>query len=517
MTQPPVKGEQVRSGPAGDETTAGQRGGLSRRQFLRAGAGLAAGLGLAAPALQFLAGCAPVQRLPASLWDKLAASLQGPLLRPGDQAFVERATPWALQHAGPLPGGIARCASAADVRTCLQWAQANDVPLVARSGGHSYAGYSTTTGLMIDVSSMNSVAVDTGTGRATLGGGARNRDVYAACRPLRRAVTHGRCYGVGVAGLVLGGGVGFNMRAHGLTCDQLVATEVVLADGHIIQCSASENADLFWACRGAGGGNFGIHTAFTFETFAVERLTVFQITWSDRIAETLAALQSVSLAAPAALGLKVSLVARKQAGATVLTLSALGQLAGPMAEVNELFAPVFALQQPAQVDIHEADYWDGQEFLSEVGHPEYSHERSRFVPAALSDEAIQAILDNLNAWPGTSLAATWKYFLLGGAVDAHAPADMAFVHRGHAMLSSIELEWLPEDGAERIAENEEWLAAFHNEMEQYTSPFCYQNFIDPSQEDYLHAYYGDNLPQLQAVKRQYDPANLFHYPQAIPL
>jgi hypothetical protein len=196
--------------------------------------------------LQLLAGCAPVQRFPARRWDELAASLEGNLLRPGDPAFVARATPWALQYAGVLPGGIAQCTSAADVSTCLQWAQANHAPLVARSGGHSYGGYSTTTGLMIDVSLMNSVAVDEATGLATLGGGARNRNVYAACRPLGRTVTHGRCYDVGVAGLVLGGGIGFNMRAHGLTCDQLVATEIVLADGRILTCSEDENADLFW-------------------------------------------------------------------------------------------------------------------------------------------------------------------------------------------------------------------------------------------------------------------------------
>ena len=490
---------------------------LSRRQFLRAGAGLALGVGLGAPALQLLAGCAPVQRFPARRWDDLAASLEGKLLRPGDPAFAARATPWALQYAGVLPGGIAQCTSAADVSTCLQWAQANQVPLVARSGGHSYGGYSTTTGLMIDVAPMNGVAVDEATGLATLGGGARNRNVYAACRPLGRTVTHGRCYDVGVAGLVLGGGIGFNMRAHGLTCDQLVATEIVLADGRILTCSETENADLFWACRGAGGGNFGIHTSFTFATFPVATFTVFKVTWTEQLAAVLAALQTMSLAAPNALGLKVSVIARKEAGATVLSIQLLGQLDGPIDQVNELLAPVFAVQQPAAADIHEAYYWDGQEFLSDAGHPEYSHERSRFAPGAIADDGIQTILANLTAWPGTGLVATWKYFLLGGVIDDLAPDEMAFVHRGYAMLTSIELEWLPTDSAEVVAENKRWLNAFHDEMEQYTSAFCYQNFIDPSQENYLHAYYGDNLPRLQDVKRAYDPGNVFHYPQSIPL
>jgi FAD/FMN-containing dehydrogenase len=115
------------------------------------------------------------------------------------------------------------------------------------------------------------------------------------------------------------------------------------------------------------------------------------------------------------------------------------------------------------------------------------------------------------------LVATWKYFLLGGVIDDLAPDEMAFVHRGYAMLTSIELEWLPTDSAEVVAENKRWLHAFHDEMEQYTSAYCYQNFIDPSQENYLHAYYGANLPRLQDVKRTYDPGNVFHYPQSIPL
>lgn len=490
---------------------------ISRRQFLQTGSRLVIGVGLGLPSLQWLAGCSPVRPPQTRIWDELAANLQGTLLRPGAPNFAERAIPWALQYGATLPQGIAQCAGEADVQTCLQWAQSHKIPMVARSGGHSYAGYSTTTGLMIDVSSMNSVAIDPSTGVATLGGGARNKNVYAACRPLGRAVTHGRCQNVGVAGLVLGGGIGFNMRAHGLTCDQLLETRIVLADGRTLTCGEKENADLFWACRGGGGGNFGIHTAFTFETFPVDMLTVFEIAWTERIAETFAAIQAMTQSAPNSLGMKMSLVAKKQAGSTGLTLSILGQLAGPVAELNALLAPILAVQQPSTKDIRELPYWDGQEFLSEAGLAEYSHERSRFIMGEISSDAIRTIISNLNAWPGTSVAATWKYFLLGGRIDAIRPTDTAFVHRGYSMVSSIELEWLPSDSGEVVAQNEKWLAAFHDRMEQYTSRYCYQNFIDPSQSGYLEAYYGDNLTRLQTVKRKYDPSNLFHYPQSIPV
>lgn len=485
----------------------------SRRQFLRTGTAAALGLGL--PSLGWLTGCASLPETRALPWSDLARSMQGPLLMPGSPEFAARARPWALQYAATLPQGIAQCAGETDVQACLRWAQANRVPLVARSGGHSYAGYSTTTGLMIDVSSMNRVDVDGATGIATLGGGARNKHVYAACRPYNRAVTHGRCRDVGVAGLVLGGGIGFNMRAHGLTCDGLTATRIVLADGRALNCSATENADLFWAIRGAGGGNFGIHTSFTFQTFPVGMFTVFEMRWTDRIAEVFAALQTMALAAPEALGMKLSVKA--EAGAPGLKLSILGQLAGPQAELLALLAPVFAMHRPETSVVEERSYWDAQEFLSEDGTPEYSHERSRFARGALSGEAIDTILTNLRAWPGTTVAATWKFFLMGGRIDAVSPTDTAFVHRGASMITSAELEWTPADSPEVLAKNQQWLSRFHDRMEPYTSAYCYQNFIDPSQRDYLHAYYGDNLPRLQAIKRKYDPSDLFRYPQSIPV
>lgn len=485
--------------------------GVSRRAFLRAGAGVALAAGLPG----WLSGCATSPGSGSLPWTELAASLQGKLLLPDSPDFRQVAAPWALQYASKLPQAIAMCASEADVRNSLLWSQAYDVPLVARSGGHSYAGYSTTRGLMINVSQMHAVDIDPSTGLARLGGGARNKNVYAACRPFGRAVTHGRCKEVGVAGLVLGGGIGFNMRAHGLTCDGLKETRIVLADGRALTCSARENSDLFWACRGAGGGNFGINTGFTFQTFEVGQYTVFELAWTDRLAEVFDALQTMALKAPDTLGMKLSVVAR--AGMPGLTLSILGQLAGTRDQLDALLAPVYAVLRPSKQRIDSMAYWDAQEFLSEEGYPEYSHERSRFVPESLSPAAIATILDELRAWPGTSVAATWKFFLMGGAIDRLSPSETAFVHRGNAMISSIELEWTAQDPRERVEINQRWLSRFHDRMERYTSSFCYQNFIDPAQQDYLHAYYGANLGRLREIKRRYDPKNVFRYPQSIPV
>jgi FAD/FMN-containing dehydrogenase len=489
----------------------------SRRNFLRSGAALI--LGASLPTASWLSGCQFTREYSQPIWDELSARLSGTLLRPGNPVFAEKASPWALKYATTVPQAIAVCASETDVQTCLQWARANNVGLVARAGGHSYGGYSTTTGLIISTAGLSTINYNSGSNRLTVGGGIRNADVrsFIQAQSLNKAITHGRCPGVGVAGLVLGGGIGFNMRAHGFTCDQLRETRMVLADGRILTCNESENADLFWACRGAGGGNFGIHTSFTFEPFTVTNLSVFDLTWTRQLPQVVAAIQDMTRNAPRTLGLKLSLIARKQSGVTVLNLSLIGQLAGPLSELTALLVPILHQYKPDRSDISYVPYWDGQDKLTDPGLPEYSHERSRFVKGDLSTEAIALIFDQLTAWPGTSKQALWKYFLLGGAINDKRVDAMAFAHRGYSMLSSLELEWGPDDSRDLLAQNEQWLGQFHEQMEPHTSSASYQNFIDPSQRGYLQAYHGSNLAQLRTVKRKYDPSNMFAFSQSIPV
>lgn len=484
----------------------------SRRNFLKAGGIVSAGL-----TLQWLSGCSKSEVEMDQIWNELAYSIKGNLLKPHSYDFKKRATPWALQYSYTLPQGIAMCINEEDISTCILWAKRNKIPFVARSGGHSYGGYSTTTGLIIDVSSMNKVTHHPESNRITAAAGVRNLNVFETGKKLNLAITHGRCFNVGVAGLVLGGGIGFDMRENGYTCDKLVETKVVLANGKIVTCNENENTDLFWACRGAGGGNFGIHTSFTFDTFTPGNITIFDIKWSENIREVFTAMQSIIKTAPDTFGLKLSISAIKQFDTSALTISILGQLSGSESELRSLIAPVLEISGQTKNKIVTLPYWDGQNEISEEGLPEYAHERSRFVSGDLSETAFDTIIENLEKWPGTSKAATWKYFLLGGEIDKKSPEDMAFVHRGYTMLSSAELEWTKDDSDSVVATNEAWLDKFHNQMEAFTSSHCYQNFIDPAQNDYLNAYYGDNLTKLKEVKRKYDPDNLFRYPQSIPL
>lgn len=487
----------------------------SRRQFLKYSSGLALSQ------LPWLSGCvtsttAPGSSVDPKAWQELEDHLRGPLLRPGNRGFDALAATWNLRYkAVQKPAGIARCKNAEDVQVCLQWAQAHKLPLVARSGGHSYAGYSTTPGLMIELKLMDELKYDSASGRARVGGGARNQTLYNQLPALHCAVTHGRCSTVGVGGLVLAGGIGFNMRRHGLLIDQLLETEMVTASGKLLRCNAHENAELFWACRGGGGGNFGINTSFTFQTFPVSNVTVFDLTWTTNLDELLPAALELLPATPDDLGCKLS-VFRKAGG--VLGINLLGQLVGGVEAARKLLAPLYRIATPTEIAFKAVEYWDGQKnYLGEDGTPEYSHERSRYAYRPFSAACCRAILKHMRSWPGTHAGTSWKMFLTGGAIAKVAPEATAYCHRSAIAITSIELNWDAHDTPESLAINQAWLNRFHATMAEYTSDECYQNFIDNSQKNYLHAYYGRNLERLVKVKHDVDPGNVFHYPQSIPV
>jgi len=488
---------------------------VSRRRFLQglASLGLLARGGLVAlpacsePALTGL--------------DELERRLPGKVLKPGAEGFSTFTSPWNLHWSGrrPVASAVVRAASPADVQAALKWARETATPIVARSGGHSYSGYSTTSGVVIDVSSMTRVVFDPARNQATVEGGARNTHVYAELAKVNRTVTHGRCFQVGVAGLVLGGGVGFNMRRIGLTCDQLAGTDVVLASGDTARADSSQNPDLYWAARGAGGGQLGIHTSFTFDTHPAPDLVVFDLTFRTRVDELLPKLLAAAQSAPRALGLKFNLRVTAPGGANTIVLNLLGQWAGPKAELDAWLAPLLAIASPdpSVGFLVETPYWKGQSMVSDEGKPELMYERSRYALRAIPEAALAEIVDRLRRWPATSAAASWKGFLTGGAVSDKQPADTAFVHRRDWLLTTSELNWTAADEPSRVLASLEWLDSLHDFMAAHTSAESYQNFIDDSQRDWARAYHGANLERLVEIKRKYDPDNVFSFPQSLPL
>lgn len=476
---------------------------LDRRAFLH---GVAGAIAIGGTGLGLLGAAA---RPP---WEALSKRLSGRLVLPNDSGYAAFALPNNLRYSSTLPGGIALCKSAQDVSASILWACEHNVPLVARSGGHSYAGYSTTNGLMIDMRQMNGVSFDEHTGIATLGGGARNANLTKHFQNTNIAITHGRCPSVGIAGLTLGGGIGFNMRAHGLTCDQLVASEIVTADGAIH--ALSSNDELFWACRGAGGGNFGINTSFAYQAYDVGPMTVCNLVWSAHTERVFAALVKTLERAPITLGSKVSVVSPTTT--TGIQIQLLVQYSGTPAQLREMLADVYAIAQPSGAIVQQP-YWKSQEVLSEPGTPAYYQERSRFFNGTVNDGAIAVIFDWIRKSPKSSPEAGFKIFQTGGHVNDKRSRDMAFVHRQSIWLSSIELYWEEDTPAATLAQYHAWQTGFYEAIVPFANGGgAYQNFIDPSLRDWKGAYHGVNLERLEAIKKRVDPTGVFKFAEAIP-
>ena len=189
---------------------------------------------------------------------------------------------------------IVMATTAGDVARTILFARDHDLAFAARCGGHSYGGYSLSDGIVIDVSAMAMVRI--GAGTATIGAGARVIDVAAGLATVGAVIPVGTCATVGISGLTLGGGQGVVGRRFGLTCDSLQAATVVLADGRIVTCDASKDADLFWALRGAGGGNLGVVTSFTFASHPLGAITAFSMSWPWSNAGEVVAVSVVALA-----------------------------------------------------------------------------------------------------------------------------------------------------------------------------------------------------------------------------
>ena len=247
---------------------------LDRRSLLLRGVGGAAALAL--PGLRFVpvGRGAPDRRLTA-----LARLVDGPVIGPASARYHQARLGYNERFDGVHPLGIVQPASVADVRQVVGWSRKTGIRVAVRSGGHSYAGYSTTNGLVVDLRRLSSIRIDTSTGIATIGAGARLIDIEAALARRGRAIPSGSCATVGIGGLALGGGVGLASRKFGTTSDNIVGLGIVTADGRYRTCSATENADLFWACRGGGGGNFGVVTHFAFRTHPVSTVSYFFAGW----------------------------------------------------------------------------------------------------------------------------------------------------------------------------------------------------------------------------------------------
>lgn len=456
-----------------------------------------------------------------SIWDDLAQRLQGQLVRPDDASYGELYLPSNRRYEDVRPQGIASCLDSSDVRESVLWAREHEVPVAIRSGGHNYAGYSTTEGLLIDLGQMRGVAVDDDTGIATVQVGARNTDLYDSLQPHEATISAGRCPTVAIGGLVLGGGIGFSSRKLGLTCDSLLETEIVTADGQILTCNERENEDLFWACRGGSGGNFGVNVSYTFQATPVEDVSIYDLRWDIEEGEkVIPALQDVVLQAPDDFSCRMGggRSGEDGGGRSSANVNALGQYFGPREELLELLEPVLRLAEPTKNIIEDKTFWQAKDYLFHNTPYDRYLVKSAFVQEALPEQGIEELIRQVTGWPGSSNedGGGFAMFALGGAVSRIPKEETAYVHRDSRFLLAMSGAWASGDSGRTEQENVDWVEGFADGMRAYTTEYAYQNFIDRSQADSANAYYGDNLNRLIDIKRRHDPDDFFQFPQSVP-
>lgn len=540
-----------------------------RRKFLLlAGLAVGAGIGGVAAVAEVLSGRRPpragsppavprqrpaspvaVHRSPGQAdWAALRGDLSsGRLVLPADQDYDRVRLLFDPKFDGIRPAAIACCARPAEVGACLAFARKFGVPIATRSGGHSYGGWSTTSGLVIDVSLMSQVNVDGAARTARVGAGTLLIDLYDRLASAGQAVPGGSCPTVGVAGLALGGGVGVVGRLFGLTCDNVVSVQIVTADGVVREASADSEPDLFWACRGGGGGSFGVVTAFTFRTHPAPDLVLFYLQWPwSAAAAVLAAWQRWAPAGPDELWSNLHLSATPGGGLPQISVG--GTVAGQTAQAQELLGRLYAAVglPPSSAFVQSEPYLTAmlvqagcssqsvaqchlpsQNPAGVLGRPpEYA--KSDFFTRPLSPAGIKTLLDQVQLMgqvdgaPGA--AGGVAFDACGGAINRVGPGETAFVHRDALFLAQYSTTWSPPSGADdagaasaAVLAQRSWLAAFHAAMRPHASGQAYQNYADPELTNWQRAYYGDNYPRLQRIKVAVDPTDMFRFPQSIEL
>jgi FAD/FMN-containing dehydrogenase len=458
-------------------------------------------------------------RLPTPALDEFRGALRGEVVSPEDPGYDEARAVW-NGMIDSLPALIARCTSVGDVVAGVRLARDHDLLVAIRGGGHNVAGTGTCDGgLVIDLSPMHDVTVDPGTRRVRAGAGATWGDVDRATQRHGLAVTGGVVSSTGIAGLTLSGGLSWQRRRDGMTVDNLLAAELVAADGRLIRASADEHPDLLWALRG-GGGNFGVVTSFEYEAHPLgPDVYCAQVAYPfDQARHVLAGWRDALIDSPDEISSDADLWSLPAApevpvelhGAPVAIVEAV--YAGPVAEGERALAPLRRLGDPLFDESGALPFLELQTKLDELAPAGLRYYWKSLYVDGLGDELLDLIVDRTAERPSPMGPVVIRQ--LGGAL-ARVPADAtAFGDRGAPFNVSVDSIW--EDPADDDA-NVEWTRDLWDELHRYSSGQAYLNFPGRLEEgeQLLRASYGANYDRLVDVKTTYDPTNLFRVNQNI--
>jgi hypothetical protein len=471
----------------------------------------------------------------ATAWAHFGATLTGSLVLPANPRYRIDRLLYNSKFVNLHPRAIAYCATPDDVARCLDFASSHDVAIAARSGGHSYGGYSNTDGLVIDVSRMAGVTVDTKANTARVGAGAKLIDVYNGIGSANRLLPGGSCPTVGIAGLTLGGGIGVFGRKFGLTTDNVRSVTLVTADARIVTADDSTNSDLLWACRGGGGGNFGVATSFEFRVHPMPEVTLFtlQYPWAAA-SDMLSAWGHWIDTAPDELWSNCQLLSQgtygylpQIAGVYCGTPSELASVLAPLKSMirtaptssfigSNSYLSAMAIEAGCAGLSIAACHLTTQRPAGRLSREAYSA-KSSYVDATMNDTAVAAFIgavENLHEHAPT-VGGGLAFDSYGGAINRVASDATAFVHRDKLACIQASYSWSSYTSPSVIAAGARWLTWLGtNVFDPATG--AYQNYIDPTLARWRSAYYGSNLPRLVSIKEKYDPDDRFSFAQSIP-
>ena len=443
--------------------------------------------------------------------DSFQATLRGPLLRPGDEDYDEARTIWNAMI-DKRPQLIVRCAGVADIINAVNFARAHDLLVAVRGGGHNVAGNAVCDdGLMIDLSPMNSIHVDPTTRTARAEGGATWADFDHEAQAFGLATTGGVIPSTGIAGLTLGGGIGWLMGSYGLSCDNLLSVDIVTADGQLLKASATENPDLFWGVRG-GGGNFGVVTSFEYQLHPVSQVLGGMVIHPlENAREVLRFYREFTQTAPDELAAFAALLTSPDGAPVVAIIICYN---GSLETGEEVLQPLRTFGSPLADVIGPMPYSAQQNLLVD-GFPSglQNYWKSNFL-ADLSDDAIETIIKQFTAVPSPTSAIAIEH--INGAVTRVAEDATAFNHRQAPYNLLIVGIWPEPSGTDAHIQ---WVRSTWDAIQRFSSGGVYVNYLgqteDEGAERIQEAYGVTKYERLLELKKRYDPTNLFRLNQNI--
>ena len=446
----------------------------------------------------------------------LIASLRGPVILPENEQYDETRK---LYNAmiDKRPAVIARCRDVADVITAVKFGKEQALDIAVRGGGHNGGGLgSVNDGLMIDLSLMRGIRIDPFTRTAQVEGGIMLGDLDHAAHAFGLATPAGIISTTGVGGLTLGGGIGHLTRKFGLSIDNLLSADLVLADGSFVTANADQNNDLFWAIRG-GGGNFGVVTSFTFRMHQVKNVIAGPTFWSfDQSADILKFYRDFLPSAPDDLnGFFAFLTVPPMApfpqdlqGNKVAAV--VWCYTGPKEEAEKVFAPVRKLGKLGMYGIQEMPY-TGLQSMFDVFYPP-GHQwywRADFVKE-ISDDAVEKHIENASKLP--TGASTMHLYPIDGAAARVGQSETPWAYRDGKWAEVI-VGVDPDPAKARLIRD--WTVRYWEDLHPYSMGGAYVNFMMEEGQERVKATYRGNYNRLSALKRKYDPSNIFHVNQNI--